>query len=90
MAYDDVINNGIGVVTGTATAVNFPNMEIRMVRFKADANNPAASFLGTTASHMWPLAAGDDTGWVMADNLADFWYKGTGTATPNLLHYWTQ
>lgn len=90
MGYDDVINNNIGVVTGTASAVNFPSRAIKMARFLADASNPASSFLGTTANHMWPMAAGNDTGWVLADDLADFWYRGTGTATPNLIHYWTQ
>jgi hypothetical protein len=90
MSYEDVINNGIGLVTGTAVAIQFPSHGVQLVRFKADPSNPANSFLGTTASHMWPLAAGDDTGWVLADDLSDYWYKGTGTAAPNLIHFWVQ
>lgn len=90
MTYDSSVNNGIGVVTGTATALQFSNIGCAAVRFKADPSNPANSFIGTSANHMWVLAAGDDTGWVMADSLSDYWYKGTGTATPNLIHFWIQ
>lgn len=88
--YDADVNNGIGVVTGTATAIQFPNVACAAVRFRADPNNPAVSYIGTAAANMWPLSAGDDTGWAMADNLSDYWYRGTGTATPNLIHYWIQ
>ena len=89
MGYEDVVNNNIGVVTGTSTAINFPNRDIHMARFKGASPNAEICYLGTAASDMWPLAAAADTGWIMADNLADFWYKG-GTGTVNRLHYWTQ
>lgn len=89
MSYEDVIPNGIGVVTGTATALNFPNSDIHLIRFKAAPANLEVFYLGTTANNMWPLSAGDDTGWVLADNWSDYWYKG-GTGTVNHLHYWIQ
>ena len=86
---EDVVNNGIGLVTGTSTAVNFPNVGCQIVRFKAHPANAEVVYLGTSASHMWPLSAGNDTDWVDADNLSDFWYKG-GTGSVNRLHFWTQ
>lgn len=89
MSYEDVINNGIGVVTGTANAIQFPSHGLLMVRFKANPANSERVYLGTTASHMWPLSAGDDTGWAMADDLSDYWYKG-GTGTVNRIHFWVQ
>lgn len=87
--YEGVVDNSIGLVTGTSAAINFSNREIHRVRFKGAIGNAEAVYLGTTSSNMWPLAAGSDTDWIPADNLSDFWYKG-GTGTVNKLHVWTQ
>lgn len=87
MLYDDVIDNAVGVVTGTNAAVQFPAIGIGMVRFKADGGNGSNFYLGQNGTATYPLAAGDDTGWVYADDLADYWYKGSGSC---YLHYWFQ
>lgn len=87
--FDDVFNNSIGVVTGTATAIQFPNFATERLRFKANPANTETIYIGTSEVNMWPLAAGDDTGWILADNFNDYWHKG-GTGTVNHLHYWVQ
>lgn len=53
--FDDVVNNSIGLVTGTSTALQFPNVGIRMVRFKANPSNAEVVYIGTTSANMWPL-----------------------------------
>ena len=58
-------NNDIRLVTGSATAVQFPNIPLLMVRFKARSTNIGSFLLGETVNDLyWELDAGDDTGWV--------------------------
>ena len=78
-------NNGFGVVTGTVSPVAFPDVNISSLIIK---NSPLGviGFLGSSGVVNFPMAAGDDTGWLRADNLSDFYYSGTGA----YFHYWYQ
>lgn len=77
-----------GVVTGSATAIQFPTGSCGMVRFKADPQNDTDFLLGHDPTHvMFPMAAGDDTGWVATDNLNRYWYSDV-SGSMDFLYYW--
>lgn len=85
---DATITNGFGVVTGTANALPLitGSLPVFMLRMKASPNNGGLVFVGEENSATWPLGGGDDTGWIPANNLGDFGYRGTGS----ILHFWYQ
>lgn len=78
------------LVSGSVTAVQFPNVPLLMVRFKAYAANIGSFLLGETASDLyWEMRAGDDTGWVALENMNHLWYKNL-SGTSDKLVYWIQ
>lgn len=90
--------NIFGVVTGTVTETQFPSGTAKLLRFKADPDNIGQFFLGTwgTNSCVYPLSAGDDTGWLAppsADGnlggLSHFSYKNI-SGSIDYLYYWIQ
>lgn len=72
-----------GELAGSATALQLPNVPCSRVRFKARSDNAGSVYLGaagvtlpdgsTDATTGFELDAGDDTGWVPADNLNIFY-----------------
>ena len=85
--------NLFGIVTGTAGATQFSGdsgTALGMVRFKADPDNYDDFLLGSNANNvLYPLAPGDDTGWISAYNLNQFWYRAISGAV-DYLYYWYQ
>lgn len=92
--------NVIDLVTGTAvgTWAQFPSGTCKLARFKADGDNTGEFLLShedETSNPLvgWPLAAGDDTGWVAVPTdeagLAHFWFSGL-SGTADRLYYWLQ
>lgn len=80
----------IGLVTGSASALQFPNRACVMLRLKAKSSNNAAFFVGTKSSEqLWELAPGDDTGWVTSQNLNQFYFKSVSGSMDGLA-YWLQ
>ena len=92
------MNNLFGVVTGSVTCVAFPEESAMLLRFKADPDNNGTFLLGAvgTGDCLWPMAAGDDTGWIPAPysegNLAGLHsYKHQNlSGTTDYLYYWIQ
>ena len=89
--------NDIGVVTGSVTCVQFPSGTAMLVRFKADPDNEGNFLLGAgDGDCLWPMAAGDDTGWVappyIEGDLAGLHsYKHQAlSGTGERLYYWIQ
>lgn len=83
-------DNIFGVVTGSASAVQFPDVTGLMVRFKARSSNPGSFFIGNVATNcVYEIDAGDDTGWVAANKLNYFWHRAP-SGTLDLLYYWMQ
>jgi len=81
-----------GVVTGTSSAiVQFADNECKMTRFKADPDNNETFFLGEAGAGycVFPLDAGDDTGWVATSNLDRYTYQNA-SGTAESLYYWLQ
>lgn len=86
---DVFIHDRMGIVTGVATATQFPSGSAGMVRFKAWPGNSEVILIGVGANFMlWPMDAGDDTGWIATDNLNRYWHQSTGSN--NYLSYWLQ
>ena len=91
-------NNLFGVVSGSVTQVTFPEETAMLVRFKADPDNSNVFKLGVvgTGECLWPMSAGDDTGWVapphIEGNLAglnSYKYSNVSGAVDRL-YYWIQ
>jgi len=88
--FQDAYNvNRFGVASGTASATQFPSQECKIVRFKADPDNNEDFLLGVEGNTSFPLDAGDDTGWVSASNLNQFYYSNV-SGSAEYLYYWWQ
>lgn len=87
---DSPTDNIFGIVTGSATGIQFPDVQGLMVRFKARSTNVGSFFLGNGQNNCtFELDAGDDTGWVATNNLNLFWYRSP-SGTLDHLYYWMQ
>lgn len=79
-----------GVVTGSVTGIQFNTGSCGMVRFKAHPDNGTNFLLGHDMGNIiFPMAAGDDTGWVATDNLNRYWYSDA-SGSMDRLTYWLQ
>ena len=68
-----------GEVAGSATAAVFPTIPCQMVMFKAVDSNAGNVYIGTSdvtvvtaatnTTAGWVLAAGQESGWIPADNM---------------------
>jgi hypothetical protein len=68
-----------GELAGATSATQLPDIPCRMVKFKAQADNAGAVYLGvsgvtkndgtTDTTTGYELDAGDETGWLLVDNL---------------------
>lgn len=87
---DVFIFDVFGVITGTVAATQFPTGSCGMVRFKANPDNSGQFLLGHEAENtVYPMVAGDDTGWVATTNLNRYWHSDA-SGTMDRLHYWLQ
>ena len=78
----------IGLITGSASATQFPDKSCRMIRFKAGEGNSGVFVLGGNANQqLFPLGAGDDTGWIPANNMNEYYYR-TASGSMDQLAYW--
>lgn len=72
-----------GELAGSATAVQMPDVACAMVRFKAVASNAGKVYIGpagvtkpdgtTDTTTGLELGPGDDSGWLLTDNLNRFY-----------------
>jgi len=72
-----------GELQGSATALQMPDIDCRMVKFKAQKDNAGYVYIGRTGVTVidgvtdtttgYELDAGDDTGWILTDNLNRFY-----------------
>lgn len=88
--YNDVFNSDwFGTVTGSASAQQFPSGTARLAKFKADTSNAGDIFIGNAGEVVFPLDAGQDTGWFAPaqGKLENYWYLADASET---LHFWTQ
>jgi hypothetical protein len=87
--YSDVFNTDwFGIVTGTASAQQFPSGTARLARFKADTSNQGDIFFGNEGEVVFALDAGEDTGWFAPSQgkLENYHYVGID----QVLRFWVQ
>lgn len=87
--YSDVFNSDwFGTVSGTATAQSFPSGTARLARVKASTTNQGDFFIGNDGEVVYPLDAGDDTGWFAPSQgkLENYHYLGNGY----IAYFWVQ
>ena len=72
-------HNVIGLVTGSVNITQFFTGSCTMIRFKAYPGNSGDFFLGSFRDGgneaLFVLDAGDDTGWVPANDINQFTYR---------------
>jgi len=78
-ANDPKVNEFITVTGTNDVIVQMPSGTALMMRFKTHPNNSGTFSLGDNQAEAdWPMSAGDDTGWIAANNLENYWYSGGG------------
>jgi hypothetical protein len=88
--YGDVFNGDwFGIITGTSTAQSLPSGTARLTRFKAGTGNQGDIFIGNEADVVYPLDAGDDTGWFapVQGKLQNYWVTAEND---EVLYWWVQ
>ncbi len=85
----------VGELAGSTSALQMPDVPCRLVKFKAQADNTGEVFIGgSTVSKIdgstdittgFELAASEDTGWILIDNLNRF-YRISDAATDDLTY----
>jgi hypothetical protein len=78
----------IGRVTGSATCTQFPDRPIKTIRFKAGEENVGIFLIGSRSNECYfPLGAGDDSGWIPANNMNEYYYSDVSGSLDHL-NYW--
>ena len=90
---DPYPRNTFGVITGTYLLSRLPNIPGKLFRLQARGANAGSIFIGdglaTGGFPMpWQLTAGYDTGWFSADNLNNFYQRGSSGSS--YISYWVQ
>ena len=84
------IYDEFGVVTGSIAEIQFPTGTCKMVRFKSAPGNSSEVFLlGNEFGCLFPMAAGDDTGWIATSNINRYYYSNVSGAA-EYLYWWLQ
>jgi len=76
-----------GVMTGTNECTQFPTGSCGIIRFKTHPDNEGLFLLGNDIQGcIFPMSAGDDTGWISADDLNRFYANGQSGSSDYI--YW--
>lgn len=83
--------NVIGIITGTATAVQFPNIPGQIFRLKAYAANKGSFFLGSSLNNeKFELDASEDTDWFKLRGNLNVLSHSNSSGSSDYLAYWVQ
>ena len=85
------ISDWFGTITGTASVQPFPSGTARLARFKANPANMGDVFIGNAGEVIFPLDAGQDTGWFSPTQgkLENYQYLINAGVT-GTVHFWAQ
>jgi len=87
---DPPMFNVIGQVTGSATALQFPDTPCLMLKLKALTPNIGSFFLGDQSGRTyWELDAGQETDWIPVGNMNQFWHRDP-SGSADKLSWWLQ
>lgn len=82
--------NIYGVVTGSATALQFPSVLAIQAKLQARAGNVSIVSVGNTVNNtVFEIQAGETTDWFEIDNLNELWYSNP-SGTADHIVYWVQ
>lgn len=75
---------GTGELAGAAAATQCPDVDGKLMKFKAASDNAGSFYIGksgvtarngtTDTTTGWELAPGEDSGWIPVDSLSSFYF----------------
>jgi hypothetical protein len=82
--------NIFGVVTGSATALQFPNVPAIQAKLQARLANGTTWYIGNAVGNtVYELAAGEETDWFELDNLNELWHSDA-SGTMDHIVWWVE
>jgi len=82
--------NIFGVVTGSASALQFPNVPAIQAKIQARKSNGSIASIGNAVNNtVFEIEAGEQTEWFEIDNLNELWYSSP-SGTADALVYWVE
>ena len=79
-----------GVVTGSASALQFPDIPAIQAKIQARAGNGSIASIGNAVNNMvFQIEAGEQVEWFEVDNLNELWYSNP-SGTMDALVWWVQ
>jgi hypothetical protein len=82
--------NIFGVVTGSASALQFSDIPAIQAKLQARAGNGSIAGIGNSVNNtVFQIEAGETTEWFEIDNLNELWYSNP-SGTMDALVWWVQ
>lgn len=82
--------NIFGVVTGSASALQFPDVPAIQAKLQGRAGNLSAGVIGNSVGNtVYEIGAGSVTDWFEIDNLNELWYSNP-SGTADYIVWWVQ
>jgi len=82
--------NIFGVVTGSASALQFPDEPAIQAKIQARAGNISVASIGNAVNNVvFEIEAGEVTDWFEIDNLSELWYSNP-SGTADALVWWVE
>jgi hypothetical protein len=82
--------NIFGVVTGSASALQFPDEPAIQAKLQARAGNGSIASIGNAVGNtVFEIEAGEVTDWFEIDNLSELWYSNP-SGTMDALVWWIE
>ena len=83
-------NNRFGVVTGSASALQFPDELAIQIKLQARLSNGSIAVIGDAVDNtVFEMSAGEETDWFETDNLNELWYSNP-SGTMDAIIWWIQ
>jgi hypothetical protein len=82
--------NIFGVVTGSITALQFPDVPAIQAKIQARAGNGSIASIGNAVNNtVFEIESGEVTDWFEIDNLSELWYSNP-SGTMDALVFWIE
>jgi hypothetical protein len=82
--------NIFGVVTGSAAALQFPDVLAYQAKLQARAGNGSIAVVGNAVNNtVFEIQAGETTDWFEIDNLNELWYSNP-SGTMDAIVWWVE
>ena len=82
--------NIFGVVTGSATPLQFPDVPAIQAKFQARLSNGTNFYFGNAVGNVvFEMSAGEETDWFEIDNLSELWHSDA-SGTMDKIVWWVE